>query len=1293
MKKLLYPIFFLAILFLATPSNVKASHAQGADIQVQQIAGLQYQVTLALYRDCSGILPLGSYTVNINSSCATTNVTVNLVGTQSEVSPLCTSQLPNSTCSGGAQSQPGVEQWLYQGTVTLPQACADWNFSFQECNRNTAITTLANAGLDCIYVEALLDNVTAATNSSPAFTTLPVPYICINQPYTYNHGAIDPDGDSLVYSLVDAFTAAGTTVLYSGGFSGTSPMTSVPGVSIDPLNGNILITPTATQVAVLAVLVEEYRNGVLIGSTIRDIQITVLNCANASTVIHPITNLVGGVLTGPSTVEVCPGTPLSFDIPGSDPNDGLGDSVFVSWNNGILAGIFTPDADIDTVTGSFSWTPTVADAGFNSFTVNLRDNGCPVLAAQILAVDVFVFEGTSAGPDQNYCTAGSPIEIAPIGGSAFTWNVISGDAGSVGCNGPACDTATLTPTVTTQYEVVSNFTCNNIDTVVINVVPNFTLGTTPDTAICGGSSFGLVSNPTPSGSYGAYSWNWAPSATLDDDTLTNPVASPTDTTTYDVAVTSAAGCTIRDTVTIEVANVSLSSNPVSDPAQSCQGSPVLLDAQVTVGNCNGYNGASIAHSPVALVSPTSLPLGDEQTSGILPIGFTFDFFCVDYTQFFISSNGWIMFTSQAPDGSPEFIPSPGSTENFIALAWDDLNPGSGGQIRYETQGVSPNRTLVVDYDSVPHFLCNTCFVDGQIIMYEGTNVIEIHSRAIDNNGGGLMTQGIENIDGTDGLEVPGRNSQTWTALLDSYSFTPNIPSTYTTSWQNPLGTTFDTGDSTTVSPLADTKYYSVTEAAGGVCTVVDSITVQTSVADAGTDDCVVAGDSTTLNGLYTGPAAPSDCNVYDIISIPFDTVDISGIATTLLPLANSEVTPRIELGIPFTFFCAAKDSFQVSSNGWLTFTSTTDNDRSEDLIPSLNGNGDYVCIAHDDLDPSIGGASMRIEYAVIGSAPNREFVLNYFDVPHRSQPDSLVSVQVRMFETSNRIEFHNVSIENDGAQITQGLENDLETIGWADPSRNKQIFTAANEGWRFTPQLGLVQYSWSPGDSLSDSTSATPDAFPIVPTTYVLTIDNGVCTMTDTMFVDVPALCTLPIEGLTLEGDEEGSIGRLKWRTAEEEYADFFILERSTDDETYMEIHREDAVGHSKEESVYPFDDLNPVEGLNFYRVIGVDRNGNSVQSNVVALNFSTDEDYLLGVYPNPGQGEFHFDLAITESGRTNIQLFDLTGQQLYSRTKTWDEVGVYTETLDLSGISQGVYIYQVRINDKVFTGKLQIAK
>jgi hypothetical protein len=374
----------------------------------------------------------------------------------------------------------------------------------------------------------------------------------------------------------------------------------------------------------------------------------------------------------------------------------------------------------------------------------------------------------------------------------------------------------------------------------------------------------------------------------------------------------------------------------------------------------------------------------------------------------------------------------------------------------------------------------------------------------------------------------------------------------------------------------------------------------------------------------------------------------------------------------------------------LTFTFTLDNDRSEDFIPSIAGNGDYIAIAHDDLDPSSGGGSMRIEYATIGTAPNRQFILNFFDVPHRGFVDSLVSVQLKLFETTGVVELHTLSIESDGAQITQGIENAAENIAFSPPGRNKAIFFTSNEAWRLTPQLGLITYDWSPGDSLADSTSLITDAFPVVSTNYVLTIDNGICVLTDTVFVDVPGVCTLPIEGLELEGFRDGDIARLNWHTESETHADYFLVERSQDDRNYEEIHRVDALGRAGE---YLWEDSHPAEGLNFYRITGVDGDGDFYLSNVVAVNFSAEGDDLLQVYPNPGQGIFHFDFALTQPGRVEIRLFDLTGRKLITHTPPRDRTGNFTETLELGELAEGFYLYHVLVNEQVFTGKLQIIR
>ena len=86
------------------------------------------------------------------------------------------------------------------------------------------------------------------------------------------------DGDSLVYSLIIPKTGAATNVSYIVPFTATQPLTSAPPVTFNTTNGDVCMFPTvAGQVTVMAILVEEYRWGQLIGSVERDIQVSVVS--------------------------------------------------------------------------------------------------------------------------------------------------------------------------------------------------------------------------------------------------------------------------------------------------------------------------------------------------------------------------------------------------------------------------------------------------------------------------------------------------------------------------------------------------------------------------------------------------------------------------------------------------------------------------------------------------------------------------------------------------------------------------------------------------------------------------------------------------------------------------------------------------------------------------------------------------------------------------------------------------------------------------------------------------------
>ncbi len=570
MRAKFWLISFLSavLLTLTVPQTLRASHAQGLDLSYQCLGGNQYAFTLNFYRDCSGIGAPNSVNINLASvSCgANFNIVLTNSGSISEVSPLCAAQLAQSTCATPpcVTCLPGVEQYIYTGTFTFTQSCPDWVVSFEECCRNNSVTNLQNPAGRSLFVSATLDNSGGLCNSSPVFTSTPVPYVCAEQQYCYNHGAFDPDGDSLAYSLVapQEGPAPGINIPYSSpALSATLPLFDTTGaVQFDPQTGSLCIIPTDTlpqQVIVVAVEVEEWRNGALLGTTRRDIQLVVLPCANTQPDLMPrdVVNLVGGAQIDSNSVEICPGVPLTFDVVAGDANPGDIVTMLSNATAAIPGSNFTTTGN-NPVTGTFSWTPTTGDVGFHNFTVSISDDGCPILGSQIFNFDITVVPSTEAGPDLAYCPAGGPVQLGVVGGQNFTWSTISGGPANLSCTN--CPNPTTAPATSAMLEVLSDLSpvCKNRDTITVNVVPDFILDLGNDTTIC---RFGLAQingSATPTGTgFSPYVFNWSPADSLSDPTIVNPTANPIDTTQYVVTATSAAGCTIRDTININIDGV------------------------------------------------------------------------------------------------------------------------------------------------------------------------------------------------------------------------------------------------------------------------------------------------------------------------------------------------------------------------------------------------------------------------------------------------------------------------------------------------------------------------------------------------------------------------------------------------------------------------------------------------------------------------------------------------------------------------------------------------------------------
>lgn len=440
----------------------------GMELTYRSLGGLNYEYTLNFYRDCNSAWPApGSVNMNIRSTSCGINTTTNLalVSGPLDITPLCPTETSN--CSGG--TNPGVEQYVYQGTFTLPAACADYIFSYELANRNSIITNLVAPDTERLYVEATLDN-TAGANSSPIFTTLPVPYICVNQPVVYANGSIDADGDSLRYSLVNALGAGGNPIAYNPPYSATYPVLTSSGTfPFDNATGTMSFTPNALQACAIALRIDEYRAGVLIGSVMRDVQVIVVTCGanNQPAIDAPgIINLVGGTLIDGNSVEVCAGVHLSFDVIGSDAD--ATDVLDITSNLALaIPGASFTTTGTNPVTGTFSWTPpTNGDVGFKPFTLTVEDDYCPIIARQTFPFDIRVLRSTYAGEDSTICGGGlDSTQLNATGGTVYSWSPTTGLSNPNIANPWAKPTVTTTYTVTTDYVGV----CFSSDQVTVTV--------------------------------------------------------------------------------------------------------------------------------------------------------------------------------------------------------------------------------------------------------------------------------------------------------------------------------------------------------------------------------------------------------------------------------------------------------------------------------------------------------------------------------------------------------------------------------------------------------------------------------------------------------------------------------------------------------------------------------------------------------------------------------------------------------------------------------------------------------
>lgn len=393
---------------------------------------------------------------------------------------------------------------------------------------------------------------------------------------------------------------------------------------------------------------------------------------------------------------------------------------------------------------------------------------------------------------------------------------------------------------------------------------------------------------------------------------------------------------------------------------------------------------------------TSLTLTDDQYSGIIPLGFTFNYFGVDYTQCLISSNNYITFNTGSANGySPWSIPGPvpgnGVTELFNSVMgpWQDILPPSGGAVRYAMFGTAPNRVFVTSFCSVAMFSCTNLYFTSQIKLFEGTNEIETH---IGNKpvcpgwNGGQAIHGLQDVTGTIAFVVPGRNAPTqWTATADGYRFTPTGPNTYsmtpipfnpsnvvsigsgaTVNWTTLNGTPVGTGFSVTVSPTVPTAYIASVEFECSNLIYRDTVMVNVS-----NTTLTVTPVNVACNGGNTGSATATINSQF----APFNYVWRNSAGTVIRTVNGVNTTTDVITGL----VAGNNYSVQITDNMGCQLTQNF-NITEPSAITITSSHTDILCNGGSDGTASVSVAGGVSPYSISWNDPANQTGTNAFNL-------------------------------------------------------------------------------------------------------------------------------------------------------------------------------------------------------------------------------------------------------------------------------------------------------------------------
>jgi surface protein len=160
--------------------------------------------------------------------------------------------------------------------------------------------------------------------------------------------------------------------------------------------------------------------------------------------------------------------------------------------------------------------------------------------------------------------------------------------------------------------------------------------------------------------------------------------------------------------------------------------------------------------------------------------------------------------------------------------------------------------------------------------------------------------------------------------------------------------------------------------------------------------------------------------------------------------------------------------------------------------------------------------------------------------------------------------------------------------------------------------------------------------------------------------------CALPVQLVELNAQQLGSDIRISFSTSSEINSDFFEIHKSTDGENWEVLNFINGAGNSNQILNYSTYDVQPNEGLNYYRIKQVDFDGKHDFSESTSVIFEMNaQDIDPDIYPNPIHNEFGI------KGNTfikKVHVIDGMGREIATLNNSGNS------TFSIENLSNGLY-------------------